>query len=100
MDKKQHYVPLVIDLSKAFDTVDHDMLQRLANTELSDQAVSWFKSCVSETGQSSDGKSPDRLTVQKGAGPLFTIYIKGTLLDFGNESDELLDTIFVSLCPV
>ena len=40
-DKKQHCASLLIDLSKAFDTVNHDVLKsRLLNTGLSEQAVS------------------------------------------------------------
>lgn len=85
MDRKQHCVSLFIDLSKAFDTVDHDiMLKRLVNIGLSNQAVSWFKDYLSDRTQcvQFDGKSSAVLTVQKGVpqgsvlGPLlFTIYI-------------------------
>ena len=48
-DKKQHCASLFIDLSKAFDTVDHDVLKsRLLNSGLSEQAVSWFQNYLSD----------------------------------------------------
>ena len=43
LDKKQHCVSLLIDLSTAFDTVDHVILrQRLSSVGLSEHAVAWF----------------------------------------------------------
>lgn len=85
MDRKQHCASLFIDLSKAFDTVDHDiMLKRLVNIGFSSQAVAWFKDYLSGRTQcvQFNGKRSDVLTVQKGVpqgsvlGPLlFTIYI-------------------------
>ena len=40
LKKEQHCASLFIDLSKAFDTVDHDVLKlRLLNSGFSEQAV-------------------------------------------------------------
>ena len=85
LDKKQHCASLFIDLSKAFDTVDQDVLRlRLLNSGLSDQAVAWFTSYLENRSQCIryEGLSSDIATVCKGMpqelvlGPLlFTIYI-------------------------
>ena len=85
LDSKQHCASLFIDFSKAFDTVDHNvLLRRLANIGLSASAVSWFSSYLSDRAQcvKVDGCSSDTLAVHKGVpqgsilGPLlFTIYI-------------------------
>ena len=49
LDKKQHRVSLFIDLSKAFDTVDHAIQrQRLSSVGLSEHAVAWFANCLIE----------------------------------------------------
>ena len=49
LDKKQHCASLFIDLSKAFDTVDHDVLKmRLLNSGLSENAVAWFSNNLSD----------------------------------------------------
>ena len=43
IDKKHHCVSLCIDLSNAFDSVDHAILrQRLSRVGLSEHAVAWF----------------------------------------------------------
>lgn len=50
LDKKQHSALLFIDLSKAFDTVDQEVLKlRLINSGLSEQAVAWFSNYLSDT---------------------------------------------------
>lgn len=41
LDKKQHYALLFINLSKAFNTIDHDVL-KLLNSILSEQAIPLF----------------------------------------------------------
>lgn len=55
VDKKQHSALLFIDLSKAFDTVDHEVLKlRLINSGLSEQAVAWFSNYLSDRSQCID----------------------------------------------
>lgn len=52
LDKKQHSALLFIDLSKAFDTVDLEVLKlRLINSGLSEQAVAWFSNYLSDRSQ-------------------------------------------------
>uniref|UniRef100_A0A669EJS2 Reverse transcriptase domain-containing protein n=1 Tax=Oreochromis niloticus TaxID=8128 RepID=A0A669EJS2_ORENI len=52
LDKKQHCASLFIDLSKAFDTVDHAILkQRLLLLGLSRHVVSWFTNYLSDRTQ-------------------------------------------------
>lgn len=85
LDKKQHCASLFIDLSKAFDTVDHDILKtRLHNSGLSEQAVAWFSNYLSNRSQCIryDGLCSDFVPIRKGVpqgsvlGPLlFTLYI-------------------------
>lgn len=69
LDKKQDCASLFIDLSKAFDTVDHSVLKlRLINTGLSEQAVAWFSNYLSDRSQciTYDGLCSDTLFVCKG----------------------------------
>ena len=45
MDQGKHTIALFIDLSKAFDTIDHDILfQKLHHYGIRGPALSWFKS--------------------------------------------------------
>uniref|UniRef100_A0A8C1QAV6 Reverse transcriptase domain-containing protein n=1 Tax=Cyprinus carpio TaxID=7962 RepID=A0A8C1QAV6_CYPCA len=85
LDNKQGCAALFIDLSKAFDTVDHKiLLQRLTLIGLSEHAVGWFNSYL--TGRTQrlqvDGLASASLNILKGVpqgsilGPLlFSIYI-------------------------
>ena len=85
LDRKQHCASLFIDFSKAFDTVDHDVLRlRLGSVGLSNAAVGWFSNYLSNRTQcvKSDGCTSNVLSVCKGvpqgsvlAPLLFTIYI-------------------------
>ena len=52
LDKKQHCAALLVDLSKAFDSVDHELLlARLRNIGLSEGAVNWFRNYRSNRTQ-------------------------------------------------
>ena len=49
LDKKQHCAALFVDSSKAFDSVDHELLlARLRNIGLSEGAVNWFRNYYSD----------------------------------------------------
>ncbi len=53
IDSKEYCVVLFLDLSKAFDTVDHYVLaQRLVNIGMSPKAVKWFSNYLSGRTQS------------------------------------------------
>lgn len=85
LDKKQHCAALFIDLSKAFDTVDHAILkQRLLSVGLSEHTVCWFDNYLSGRSQcvQADGLTSSPLSISKGVpqgsvlGPLlFILYI-------------------------
>ena len=85
IDSKEYCAALFLDLSKAFDTVDHLVLcQRLRDIGMSSKAVMWFGNYLSGRTQSVqvDGVSSKPLLTQNGVpqgsilGPiLFTIYI-------------------------
>ena len=53
MNKQQVTLLVFLDLSAAFDTVDHDILLRLLEYKfgIKDQAVTWFKSYLSNRSQ-------------------------------------------------
>lgn len=85
LDRKQFCASLFLDLSKAFDTVDHAVLkQRLLCLGLSDCVVSWFMNYLSDRTQciKCDGLCSALVKVHKGVpqgsilGPLlFIMYI-------------------------
>uniref|UniRef100_A0A3Q3IMY9 Reverse transcriptase domain-containing protein n=1 Tax=Monopterus albus TaxID=43700 RepID=A0A3Q3IMY9_MONAL len=85
LDCKKHCVALFIDLSKAFDTVDHVLLiNSLLRIGLSEGAIPWFRNYLSNRRQAVQlgGSSSSFLEILKGVpqgsvlGPiLFSIYI-------------------------
>jgi hypothetical protein len=49
LDKKQRCAALFVDLSKAFDSGDHELLlARLSNIGLCEGAVNWFRNYLSD----------------------------------------------------
>ena len=89
LDNKKHCAALFIDLSKAFDTVDHSLLlHRLTSIGLDDNALSWFhdyltsrRQCVRVGHVRSEFLSIDKGVPQGSVlGPvLFTIYLNNIL---------------------
>lgn len=85
IDNSDFCASLFIDLSKAFDTVDHEiLLHRLKSVGLSSNVIIWFKSYLSGRTHcvQTEGKLSDSLVIVKVVpqgsvlGPLlFTIYI-------------------------
>ena len=51
LDRKQYVGIVFLDISKAFDTVNHDLLVKLSQLGLSPSTVSWFKSYLSNRSQ-------------------------------------------------
>ena len=52
MDNKQLSIVILLDMSKAFDSVDHNMLlQRILNLGVSSAVHKWFKSYLSDRWQ-------------------------------------------------
>lgn len=85
LDYKKFWTALFVDLSKAFDTVDHSILKRrLFDIGLSEQAVGWFDNYLSNRKQCVhfEDSSSTLLNVATGVpqgsvlGPiLFVIYV-------------------------
>ena len=49
IDNKKYSNGLFLDLSKAFDTIDHHiLLQKLSNYDIRDNALKWLSSYLSE----------------------------------------------------
>lgn len=85
LDNKNHSAALFIDLSKAFDSINHDILkQRLLSVGLSVNTVGWFVNYLSDRSQciNIEGLTSSTLNVSIGVpqgsvlGPLlFILYI-------------------------
>ena len=100
LSKKEHVIALFMDLSKAFDTIDHDiLLYKLNKYGIRGIVLSWIKSYLSNRQQfvSIDKVESSLLNIKCGVpqgsilGPLlFVIYIN----DIVNSSTVLAFVLF------
>ena len=110
MDKKNLTAMVLIDLSKAFDSISHDiLLQKLIKFDISTSAIKWFKSYLEERFQSvgieNHLSDPKLIThgVPQGSilGPLlFSLYINDlpTIPKSANTESYVDDTkLFLSM---
>merc|ERR1712035_191640 len=99
-DNKEHTIGIFLDLSKAFDTVDHPiLLQKLKYLGLHEQALLWFTSYLDNRKQfvTFKGVNSSPLTIKCGVPQgsilrplLFLIYIN----DLSNVSNKLSKILF------
>ena len=47
MDKGFHIGMILVDLQKAFDTLDHTFLQKMEYMGFKESIIKWFQSCLS-----------------------------------------------------
>ncbi len=111
LDSREFCTALFIDLSKAFDTVDHVILTHsLRKIGLSSQAVMWFNNYLSGRTQcvQASGSSSSLLPVLKGVpqgsilGPLlFTIYVNNLRNNLPNTMSHFYadDTVIYCSSP-
>lgn len=87
IDERQKVVSVFLDLRKAFDVIEHDILiSKLRNSGITGSELDWFKSYLSHRSQfvSCGGTDSDRRTITHGVpqgsvlGPtLFNVHING-----------------------
>lgn len=111
LDNKSTCAALFVDLSKAFDTVDHSiLLNKLCLIGITDTPLLWFTNYFSHRSQTvkSENLTSQPLTITKGVpqgsslGPtLFSIYINNLVDPISNASIHLYadDTIIYTSAP-
>ena len=103
IDEKEHCAALFLDLSKAFDKVDHSvLLQKLVNIGFSSKSVKWFENYLSDRTQrvQADGLSSSCKNIHYGVpqgsilGPiLLIVYINNLCCNVQN-------SIFTQMTPL